>query len=164
MIKCINRVLQGPVIGNAEIDCQRIGLALGQHCNRGPIIAKDRLAAGQHVAHSAIAAVDDQQIDPALSKFGQRDRQLRAGAGLSDVDMRAQAAIEIGAQIAVTARIIDHPDRRRLPQITHPACTRTRARRGIGARSLGKFVDRRCHIGPILVEELTFYRHLFRKP
>jgi len=161
MIERINRILQGPVIGNAQIDRQRIGFAFGQNCNYGPVVAENRLPAGQHVAHGAIAAVDYQQIDPALRKFSQRFGQLCAGAGLGNVHLRTQAAIEIRTQIAVAARVVDHANAWCLPCIADRKRAHLCGGGRFGSRGLRKFVNRRCHNCPIGGERPTFHCHLW---
>ena len=80
-------------------------------------------------------------------------------ARLGDVDMRAHAAIEIRAEIAVAARVVDHAHGRGLPRIAHTPAPPTPSGRGVDPRDLGKFIDRRRHACPIPVGKLTFHRN-----
>ena len=59
-VKGVDRVLQIPLDWHAQINGKRVCLPLGKNGNGGPVIAKDGLAAREHIAHSAIATIDDE--------------------------------------------------------------------------------------------------------
>ncbi len=106
----LDRPFERPVGRGAEIDVERIGLALGQHGNCRPAVGKHRLSHGQHVAHRAIAAVDDQEIDPVPCEPRQRMRDFLARARLRYHD--GAGAGQVLPLVAVAARIIDDADAR----------------------------------------------------
>ena len=91
---------------------------------------------------------DPKQVDPALSQLCQRLRQLCPRIGLGDMDMRRQATIEIAAQIAMAAGIIDDADRRCLAGATKPAPRSAARVTRFDPGDLTELVDRRCHIDP----------------
>ena len=102
-----------PVFGDAQIDGQRVGLSLGQHGNCGPIPhrkshrRRSKRRAPCHRRHWITSRSIPRAANSA-SSLG----QLRAGAGLGDVDMGRQAAVEKSApKIAVACA--DYRSRRR---------------------------------------------------
>ena len=105
-----DRPFERPVGGRAQIDIQRIGLALGKHRYCGPAIGEYRLAHGQHIADRAVTAVDDEKIDPVAGETGQGMRDLVTRARLRNHDAVGARIGEILPLIAVASRIVDDSD------------------------------------------------------
>ena len=106
------RALERPVGGCADVDIERIGLALGQYRDGGPAVGENRLPHGKDIAHGAVTAVNDEKIDPVAREPGQGMRDLVAGARLFDRDAVGAGAGEILPLVAVATRIVNDPDPR----------------------------------------------------
>ena len=79
----LERFLERPPGGQPEIDRERVGLAARHDDQRRPALAEIARAAGQHVAHRAVAAGDHDVVDPALGEAGEDVLQLAALLGVS---------------------------------------------------------------------------------
>jgi len=112
---------QRPAVGQAEIDRQRIGLALGQKDESRPVVAEDVGAAREYVAHGAIAAVHHEVVDTAPRELGERVVQVLAGPRGLGQDVGAVRHLGREALVAMAARIAHNADER------HRATTTGRA-------------------------------------